>query len=591
MVRELAVLAAVVEAGSEKEAAHRLGLSHSTVKHHLASARSKVRATTTAQLVWILGPHLPEPKFRRAIRRLAIPLGSRHAATSDVTLPRPCLAGSREGRPDEARVLVADEVVTLAGHSLESGAIDDLDEAASIEDQASLRKLGGHGRDGLAAHPEHQREEVVGDREFVVGHAVVHLEEPSSGSGSRVMEAIAADDLGADLQDGLGIPVQNFEQRRIPIDLGPELVGLHPQERAWRLADRLQWQGDSTEVDRETNHAVAANEVDSDGRAVAHLLHDGEDSCLGEIHVLDRPVRRHHLGMALDLHRLETGPKLRFCGGIRAAQGCNEPVSDRETLSHSTSVAQQADADLDRPHTLPVELGTVVKGQGGPAYTLPPRCTRAGAHRAGPTHPWKGIRTMNSSRKQTTTRLFVATIGLAAIALGLIAAPTAGAAGLRRCPDLTGPQAGRAGCYEDVWAAGVQLRMTFSNQGFNGATPQPLDAFYVIAPQTDTPQGAPPNTFPHDHVVRDVPAGNHGNYSVHLQSFFVFCSASGIGSGACVPAMTTIPGLGTVPFAKTVNGRPLTSADAIESAAAAGLVVPINLGPGAVIVGSIGGHE
>jgi len=45
--------------GSEKEAAHRLGLSHSTVKHHLANARSKVGATTTAQLVWILAPRLP----------------------------------------------------------------------------------------------------------------------------------------------------------------------------------------------------------------------------------------------------------------------------------------------------------------------------------------------------------------------------------------------------------------------------------------------------------------------------------------------------------------------------------------------------
>lgn len=52
--RELAVVAAVVVSGSEKAAAHRLGLSHSTVKHHLANARSKVGATTTAQLVWIL---------------------------------------------------------------------------------------------------------------------------------------------------------------------------------------------------------------------------------------------------------------------------------------------------------------------------------------------------------------------------------------------------------------------------------------------------------------------------------------------------------------------------------------------------------
>jgi len=51
-------------AGSEKAAAHRLGLSHSTVKHHLANARSKVGVETTAQLMWILAPRLPEPEGR-----------------------------------------------------------------------------------------------------------------------------------------------------------------------------------------------------------------------------------------------------------------------------------------------------------------------------------------------------------------------------------------------------------------------------------------------------------------------------------------------------------------------------------------------
>jgi len=58
--REVGVVAAILIAGSEKAAAHRLGLSHSTVKHHLASARSKVGAETTAQLVWILAPRLRE---------------------------------------------------------------------------------------------------------------------------------------------------------------------------------------------------------------------------------------------------------------------------------------------------------------------------------------------------------------------------------------------------------------------------------------------------------------------------------------------------------------------------------------------------
>ena len=55
-------VAAVLVAGSEKAAAHRLVLSHSTVKHHLANARSKVGAETTAQMVWILAERLPEPE-------------------------------------------------------------------------------------------------------------------------------------------------------------------------------------------------------------------------------------------------------------------------------------------------------------------------------------------------------------------------------------------------------------------------------------------------------------------------------------------------------------------------------------------------
>jgi DNA-binding CsgD family transcriptional regulator len=60
--REVVVVAAVLAAGSEKAAAYRLGLSHSTVKHHLANARAKAGVETTAQLVWILGPRLPEPE-------------------------------------------------------------------------------------------------------------------------------------------------------------------------------------------------------------------------------------------------------------------------------------------------------------------------------------------------------------------------------------------------------------------------------------------------------------------------------------------------------------------------------------------------
>jgi hypothetical protein len=200
----------------------------------------------------------------------------------------------------------------------------------------------------------------------------------------------------------------------------------------------------------------------------------------------------------------------------------------------------------------------------------------------------KEIDTMNTTRPQSKIRLFVATLALAAAALGVAVAP-AGAAGIRNCVDITTSQSGRVACYELVWADGVEYRMTFSNQQFDGAAPQDLGAFYVLAPQTDRPQGAPPNTFPHDHVVRDLPAQNGGTYSVQLQGYFVLCSGDGIVSGACVPAWTSVGGPDPVPLATQVHGQPLTSVSAIESATAAGLVVPVNLGPDAVIVGSITG--
>ena len=82
--REVSVVVAVLTAGSEKAAAHDLGLSHSTVKHHLANARAKVGAKTTAQLVWILAPRLPE---REATAELDDRLSARVApclSTTDV---------------------------------------------------------------------------------------------------------------------------------------------------------------------------------------------------------------------------------------------------------------------------------------------------------------------------------------------------------------------------------------------------------------------------------------------------------------------------------------------------------------------------
>ena len=180
------------------------------------------------------------------------------------------------------------------------------------------------------------------------------------------------------------------------------------------------------------------------------------------------------------------------------------------------------------------------------------------------------------TRSQNTTRVRIAILAVAALTLVLAAAPPVHATGVGNCGDVT-PLRPLAACTEMVWANGVQYSMTFSNTHFAGATPAILDNFYVIAPQTDTPQG-PPVPFPHDHVIGDVPPNNHGDYNVRLHGFLVFCSAQGISSGGCVPTMTSIPGLGTLPFAKTVNGQMLTSDDSIESPANSGLLTLFDTG-------------
>jgi hypothetical protein len=190
----------------------------------------------------------------------------------------------------------------------------------------------------------------------------------------------------------------------------------------------------------------------------------------------------------------------------------------------------------------------------------------------------------NRTRLRTLISGTVAAAALVAVAIAGTAQAADGG-GLRNCVDIAGTQANRVGCYEKVWSGGTEYRMTFSNVTFSGNTPQDLDAFYVTAPQRAEAQGYSP-AFLHDHTVRDIPAGNAGTYTTKLQGYFVLCSGQGLTSGACVPLWTS-PGGDPLPFAATVNGQHLTSTHAIESAAAAGNVVLVNLGPNAVIVGSI----
>ena len=190
---------------------------------------------------------------------------------------------------------------------------------------------------------------------------------------------------------------------------------------------------------------------------------------------------------------------------------------------------------------------------------------------------------------RTLARGVVAVAALAVMTIG-VSTQSAEAGGIRNCVDVTGSQIGRVGCYEKVWSGDVEYRMTFSNVQFSGASPEPFDPFYVLAPQTATPQGPPPAPFVHDHVVRALPAASAGAYSVRLQGYFVLCTGPGLVSGACVATWLSPGGPDVIPFATTVNGHSLTSAAAIESAADAGLVALVNLGPVARIVGSISGN-
>lgn len=189
------------------------------------------------------------------------------------------------------------------------------------------------------------------------------------------------------------------------------------------------------------------------------------------------------------------------------------------------------------------------------------------------------------SRVQRTTRLLIAAMAIAAVVVILPAAARVDAAGIRNCVDVTGHAATRVACFEDVWVDDAQLKVTFfaGNTAFTGATPdEQLTDFYVLAAQTDTPQAAFP--FVHDHVLPTLPRQNEGDYSVHLHGFFVFCSAEGIASGRCLPGQTPTPFGG--PFAKSVDGSPLTSTQAIESAANPGLIAVVDTG--GVLIGTIG---
>jgi hypothetical protein len=188
----------------------------------------------------------------------------------------------------------------------------------------------------------------------------------------------------------------------------------------------------------------------------------------------------------------------------------------------------------------------------------------------------------NDKEPETMARLIRRSIAVAvasiAISMFVSAVPAAQAA-----PVNCVHQTHQGACYELVWVNGVEVRMTFPQAG----NPLPtipnakVQNFYVIAAQTDTPQGDVPSPI-HDHTIQAAPGDPDGTPFMH--GYFVICSAEGPTNDDCV-AVDTDFGAGPLPLAQSVNGEPLTSAETIEAGIDAGLLDVVDTG--AVFLGTV----
>ena len=180
-------------------------------------------------------------------------------------------------------------------------------------------------------------------------------------------------------------------------------------------------------------------------------------------------------------------------------------------------------------------------------------------------------------RRSIRRSIAVAVVSIA-ISMFVSAVPAAQAA-----PVNCVHQTHKGACWEFVWVHGVEVRMTFPQAG----NPLPhvpnakVQNFYVIAPQTGTPQGDVPSPL-HDHTIQAAP-GDSG-WTPFMHGYFVICSAQGLTSGDCMRVDTDFGG-GPLPLAQSVNGEPLTSAETIEAGIAAGLLDLVDTG--AVFIGTV----
>ena len=204
----------------------------------------------------------------------------------------------------------------------------------------------------------------------------------------------------------------------------------------------------------------------------------------------------------------------------------------------------------------------------------------------------QGERHHDPTRIRSIAICVIATMALATVAFGLVDGSGRTAAGLRNCVDITGPQSGRVGCYEDRLGGRHPGPDDVLEHPVHGRDPE--GARSVLRAGTTDRQAAGRAA---QHVParprrpRGPAARTTASTATKLQGFFVLCSGQGIVSGACIPSWTSVGSptrcRSRRPSMDSRSRRP----SAIESAATAGNLALINLGPGAVIVGAITGND
>jgi len=91
--------------------------------------------------------------------------------------------------------IVADHGVAFTGDLFERRAIDDVDEAAAVTDQAGALQQARRDRHRGAAHTEHLPEKLLRQRDRIAIDAIVRLQQPAAEPGLERMERVARDRL------------------------------------------------------------------------------------------------------------------------------------------------------------------------------------------------------------------------------------------------------------------------------------------------------------------------------------------------------------------------------------------------------------